>query len=411
MSKKELKKYNDREKKQNKFNKNPFQAGLFWGNLTKPYYTDLGFLKEAINQFKVKLPKTPYFIFTGMNHIDLEWIKQDQNLLEHLSKHPVHFYLYEPVVYNIESLPYNLSYYAEFHSSKNEYLHAVELDILEKFKTETGLNIIVHTCDYNINKFFKKRYKNLTLLVDDIFLKLNASIYFDANIKRKNIKKHFWTANSRYTPHRHLITNYLADKDGNYSWYFNTDVRLLQKSHNWIEPDLLPWNKILTNEQILNSSNFVLDHSIEKISVIDYNVCPTPSLHGFNRNLDFINSFADCFCAVVNETRFAQPTGNFSEKIFNPIQTYTPFIVAAPPFTLEYIKELGFKTFDNWWDENYDKEENHSKRLSKIYETIDYINSLSIKECRKMYKDMKDVLNHNYRHLKFIRFKDIKIYK
>jgi hypothetical protein len=102
------------------------------------------------------------------------------------------------------------------------------------------------------------------------------------------------------------------------------------------------------------------------------------------------------FVDIVNETRFAQHTGNFSEKIYQAIKHRKPFIVVAPPHTLRYIKECGFETFNHYWDESYDSETNHEDRLSKVFDAIDYINSKSLDELKEMYKSMQDIVNYNY---------------
>ena len=72
------------------------------------------------------------------------------------------------------------------------------------------------------------------------------------------------------------------------------------------------------------------------------------------------------------------------------------FILLAPPHTLKAMKADGYKTFDKWWDESYDEEENHVLRLKKIVEIIDWIDGLSYKVLLKMYKEMEAVLNFNF---------------
>jgi hypothetical protein len=109
-----------------------------------------------------------------------------------------------------------------------------------------------------------------------------------------------------------------------------------------------------------------------------------------------ISSYQSCFCAIVNEAKFAWPFGQFSEKTLNAIKSFRPFILAAPPRTLEYLKKYNIQTFDQFWDESYDQEENHEKRLIKIFDTIDYINSKNIKELRTLYKQIVPILEHNY---------------
>jgi hypothetical protein len=75
-----------------------------------------------------------------------------------------------------------------------------------------------------------------------------------------------------------------------------------------------------------------------------------------------------------------------------------PFVIAGSPHCLKYLKELGFKTFDRWWDESYDQEEDHEKRILKILEVVDYIDSLSIESLKLMHNEMLEVLNHNYQN-------------
>jgi hypothetical protein len=100
---------------------------------------------------------------------------------------------------------------------------------------------------------------------------------------------------------------------------------------------------------------------------------------------------------VITEARFAYPMGQFSEKTLNAIKSFRPFILVAPPRTLEYMQSYGIQTFDEFWDESYDQEENHESRLIKIFRIIDYIDSFSIDELKELYIKMLPILEHNYR--------------
>ena len=73
-----------------------------------------------------------------------------------------------------------------------------------------------------------------------------------------------------------------------------------------------------------------------------------------------------------------------------------PFVLVAPPLTLKYIKEAGFRTFDEFWDESYDEETIHSKRMLKIFGVIDYINSKTLHELQVIIERMAEILNHNF---------------
>jgi hypothetical protein len=85
----------------------------------------------------------------------------------------------------------------------------------------------------------------------------------------------------------------------------------------------------------------------------------------------------------------------FTEKIAKPLNSFNPFIIVSCQNSLKKLKELGFKTFDKWWDESYDNIENDYKRLDEIKKVIMQINEYSITDCYRIYDEMKDILIHN----------------
>ena len=84
--------------------------------------------------------------------------------------------------------------------------------------------------------------------------------------------------------------------------------------------------------------------------------------------------------------------------------------LASTPYSLEYLKKLGFRTFDQWWDESYDHEEDHEKRILKIFEVIDFIDSHDLSRLKKIYDEMHDVFEHNKEKLKSLK-NDLMIFK
>jgi hypothetical protein len=78
------------------------------------------------------------------------------------------------------------------------------------------------------------------------------------------------------------------------------------------------------------------------------------------------------------------------------MKSFRPFVIVAAPHTLKYLKEMGYKTFSDFWPEEYDDIECTSDRLVEVCNTIKYINSFSIEDCRKIYKKLIPRLMHNY---------------
>jgi hypothetical protein len=104
---------------------------------------------------------------------------------------------------------------------------------------------------------------------------------------------------------------------------------------------------------------------------------------------------------IVSETQFWKnfETRMFSEKTFRPLNSCQPFILITHPYMLSKLKAAGFKTFDKWWDESYDIEEDDDVRIKKILTLIQDLNGKSIKELSDMYKEMIPTLKHNFYHL------------
>jgi hypothetical protein len=90
----------------------------------------------------------------------------------------------------------------------------------------------------------------------------------------------------------------------------------------------------------------------------------------------------------------------YVDKLWKIVATFQPFIVFGTPYSLETLRERGFKTFGKWIDESYDYIEDPVERFNKIFQEILKLSNLSINEIHEMYIDMKDVYEYNYKHFK-----------
>ena len=296
----------------------------------------------------------------------------------------------------------------EFTNENHLNLRNLILDKADQFAREENVKVTVNCCEYNVTNYITNNYKNLKLQCLD-FQNQTESFSYNFNSVpfdyKTEIKYKFFSSTNRFTNHRHLLMCYIADKGGKYSWPFYCNN--LCQDIQWL--DSLPWDYLTNGNNLLNQSNFFIDTEIDKIIIDDYKNSKNANFPWtWDGNLEnFLKSFKDCFLALVSESVFFQPTATVTEKTFNSMFTLTPFIMIGAPFTLKYLKELGFKTFDSWWDESYDTETNHASRLLKIFKLIDYINSMSEDQLYKIYLEMKDVLNWNRNHLLTFHSTDI----
>lgn len=112
-----------------------------------------------------------------------------------------------------------------------------------------------------------------------------------------------------------------------------------------------------------------------------------------------INRYYDTFFVeIVQESYFSGSTFFPTEKIWRPILLKTPFIVQGPQWYLKHLKEMGFKTFDKWWNEGYSEDPPYHS-VKEIKKVIDFLSNKSIEELTQIYFEMTDILEHNYNTL------------
>jgi ribosomal protein S13 len=107
------------------------------------------------------------------------------------------------------------------------------------------------------------------------------------------------------------------------------------------------------------------------------------------------NDFISTYISVVLETVFDGQTIHLTEKILRPIACGHPFILAAGPGSLEYLRSYGFKTFSPYIDESYDLEPDSFKRLEKIIQSMKAFSQLTVNEKNKVHKRIKKIADFN----------------
>ena len=118
------------------------------------------------------------------------------------------------------------------------------------------------------------------------------------------------------------------------------------------------------------------------------------------RESDILPQFQTTFCNIVTETHYQNTEDNLcapfpTEKTEKCFVAGQPFIAVSTPYFLKQLREWGFETFGDFWDESYDNELDDGKRLEKIFEQIQYISSLSLEEAEDIYYRMIPILQHN----------------
>jgi hypothetical protein len=98
---------------------------------------------------------------------------------------------------------------------------------------------------------------------------------------------------------------------------------------------------------------------------------------------------------VVTETLYSGQRQHLTEKTFKPIVMQQPFVLVSCQGSLEYLRRYGFKTFGDFWNEDYD-EKDDDLRISRIGKLLADIDSMSIKEKQQLQRHLAPVVEYNF---------------
>jgi len=110
--------------------------------------------------------------------------------------------------------------------------------------------------------------------------------------------------------------------------------------------------------------------------------------------------YQNSLVSIVTETNYDAREVTLTEKSFKPSKEKHPFIVVGAPKTLQAFRDMGFKTFNEFWDENYDNMTDPKQRMNAIFDVFKYIGSWNKEQIVDFRKKVKPILDHNYEILK-----------
>ena len=132
-------------------------------------------------------------------------------------------------------------------------------------------------------------------------------------------------------------------------------------------------------------------HSID--GIIPYDAYPVVGAH--NQSLPDI--WKDSCVTISTETTFQHyrtqvPPLMLTEKTYCAIANLTMFIIAGPVGSLCLLKDQGYETFGDLWDESYDTITNTAQRLRAVCALIEEVSKMNL---IKLHAQCKERLLHN----------------
>ena len=92
--------------------------------------------------------------------------------------------------------------------------------------------------------------------------------------------------------------------------------------------------------------------------------------YGMDQDL-YEKPYNDTACSIVSETNDNHNEIFMTEKIWKPIIAQQLFIVHGNPLYLQRLKEMGFRTFNNYFEEAYDLDMDPDVRINTIVDVCD----------------------------------------
>lgn len=291
-------------------------------------------------------------------------------------RHPKYFYELESVTRFIDVDYVDSIDEADFVAIASSHNEPVFDDI--KGITIPILYSYIREHPYEHDEYLKTQFDSLSTSQDIIIFSLSSFEKFAPN--RKNIIIDQFELDAY---HRLFVTNEckVIDKHlGRIKYMFlggkaNKDNR---------QPlyDLLASSKLVDEGYC---SLFGVTNTLDEIQVENNHYLGYP----YDERLYRISNFS-----LIAETHFSgnqefHPT----EKTYRAIANKHPFIIASTPLFLSKLRRKGYRTFSDLIDENYDFEQQHSKRLLQL--------TIALKSALKLdYTPFNSIANHNIQVLK-----------
>ena len=114
--------------------------------------------------------------------------------------------------------------------------------------------------------------------------------------------------------------------------------------------------------------------------------------YGMDQDI-FEKPYNDTTCSIVSETNDNDTDVFMTEKIWKPIIAQQFFVVHGNYLYLQKLKEMGFKTFNNYFEEVYDLDRDPDVRINTI---VDVCDRLRDAPWRDMYLQSQALRQYNF---------------
>lgn len=214
----------------------------------------------------------------------------------------------------------------------------------------------------------------------------NCIYNIDKEITQWNLNKIFMCLYHRPTAARLGIASYIKQ-------YYSNDAHVHFSTS--VDSDSIPQfelDKLLSwcPSSICVAGNIIRHLPLELGSTECYT-----AVDGYDYTDPLTKLYQDILVDLVVESHVAGTTFFPTEKTIRPMLLKKPFIVFGSKDYLAYLRQMGFRTFADFWNEDYDGYQG-KERYIRLIKLINYIAGLSRTQLETMHWDMQFTIDHNY---------------
>jgi len=189
---------------------------------------------------------------------------------------------------------------------------------------------------------------------------------------------------------------------------FELDFNIYARAWQGTREYRLTFLSLLVEQQLESHSRITFSHHDHSTHYTDHvfvnqSLATKTQLHHLSSNQISSDSsatydplhYSQCAVDIVLETLFDDTRWHLTEKILRPIACGQPFILAATPGSLQYLRSYGFKTFDGLIDETYDTVQDPHLRLKTIITEMSRIAQLDIKSKKDLWRHLHAIAQYN----------------
>ena len=250
--------------------------------------------------------------------------------------------------------------------------------------------ILNRTSDWSLYVLHSEKSSEIDKITDQGFKPIHwfANGYLCANHWYKLYKDINVVTEYKPLQHKFVCANRLIDELRSYRIKFLNMLDVSQGQYSLLEQDpnthRTPWE--------IYPDNQIEPHSFDEHA----NSSAWINFKSYNKEIDKLEPsiWKSSFLHIVCETVVDRI--HLTEKIFKPIVLKQPFVLLNGAGGLEYLRSYGFKTFSDFWSEEYDTIDDLDQRLKAVSYIVNGVGSVSLDQLEKMRNKMKPILEHNY---------------